>query len=57
MGLKGNVIGWLVTAFIMAVFWTITDMGIPLSDSFIGKIIVSLILLGISKFLTKILGD
>lgn len=56
MALKGSFIGWLVTAFIMAIFWTITEMGIPLSENFLGKIVISLVLLIISKILSKVLG-
>lgn len=57
MGARGYVIGLFVTAVFMALFWQIMDMGIQvgIAGSFFGKIVISLVILFISKLLSRIL--
>ena len=58
MGLKGSFIGLVVSAFIMAIAWSMMDMGVmqEFSQDFLGKVLVSVAILIISKVITLMLG-
>lgn len=46
MGLRSSLISFMVSCFVMAVFWQIIDMGvnIGLAGNFLGKVVLSEIL-------------
>ena len=59
MNLRNSVIGWLVTAVVMALAWTVMDMPIAsgISDNFMGKLVVSLVIIILSKIISAMLGS
>ena len=58
MGLKNSVIGLLVSAFVMAIAWSMMDMGVmqEFTQDFLGKVLVSVAILIISKIISAMLG-
>lgn len=56
MGLRKSFISLLISVFVMAVSWEIMDRGFFPTHDFSGKIIISLGLVLISGFLSKVLG-
>jgi len=58
MSLKGGIISLFVTAVIMAITWSLMDLPqlSGFTGDFLGKILVSLVILVISKIVSRLLG-
>jgi len=58
MGVRSTVIGWGITAFIMACTWALMDIGAfqGFTNNFFGKLIVSFVIIILAKFLGKMFG-
>ena len=56
--MKGTVISWLVTAFVMAIAWSLMDLPqlSSFTADFFGKVLVSFMILAISKVVSRLLG-
>jgi len=59
VNLRNSVIGYLVTAVVMALAWTVMDMPLAsgISDNFMGKLVVSLVIIILSKIISAMLGS